>query len=189
MRRLRGPNCLYQKQCNNCNFITDQGRAGDLSRSSHVWKCRREVKVTQSCQTLCNPNYTARGILQARKLELSSLSLLQGIFPTQGLNPGLPTLQVDSLPAEPQGKPKNTGVGLPFPSPGDLSNPGIESRSPALQADSLPAEPQGKPKNTGVGSLSPLQWIFPAQESTWGLLHCRWILYQLSYYVYLCMQI
>ena len=32
------------------------------------------------------------------------LSLLQGIFPTQGLNPGLP-LQVDSLPAEPQGKP------------------------------------------------------------------------------------
>ena len=35
--------------------------------------------------------------------------------------------------------------GQPFPSPGDLPNPGIESRSPALQADSLPAEPQGKP--------------------------------------------
>ena len=35
--------------------------------------------------------------------------------------------------------------GLPFPSPGDLSNPGIEPRSPALQADSLPAEPQEKP--------------------------------------------
>ena len=31
--------------------------------------------------------------------------------------------------------------GLPFPSPGDLPNPGIEPRSPALQADSLPAEP------------------------------------------------
>ena len=30
---------------------------------------------------------------------------------------------------------------LPFPSPGNLSNPGIESRSPALQADSLPSEP------------------------------------------------
>ena len=30
--------------------------------------------------------------------------------------------------------------GLPFPSPGDLPNPGIELRSPALQADSLPAE-------------------------------------------------
>ena len=32
----------------------------------------------------------------------------------------------------------------PFPSPGDLPNPGIEPRSPALQADSLPAEPPGK---------------------------------------------
>ena len=35
--------------------------------------------------------------------------------------------------------------GQPFPSPGDLPNPGIEPRSPALQADSLPAELQGKP--------------------------------------------
>ena len=32
--------------------------------------------------------------------------------------------------------------GLPFPSAGDLPNPGIEPRSPALQADSLPSEPQ-----------------------------------------------
>ena len=31
--------------------------------------------------------------------------------------------------------------GLPFPSPGDLPDPGIEPRSPALQADSLPTEP------------------------------------------------
>ena len=31
--------------------------------------------------------------------------------------------------------------GLPFPSPGDLPDPGIESRSPALQADSLPTKP------------------------------------------------
>ena len=35
--------------------------------------------------------------------------------------------------------------GLPFPSPGDLPDPGIEPRSPALQADSLPTELQGKP--------------------------------------------
>ena len=32
--------------------------------------------------------------------------------------------------------------GLPFPSPGDLSDPGTEPRSPALQADSLPGKPQ-----------------------------------------------
>ena len=35
--------------------------------------------------------------------------------------------------------------GLPFPSPGDLPNPGLEPRSPALQADSLLSEPQGSP--------------------------------------------
>ena len=35
--------------------------------------------------------------------------------------------------------------GLPFPSPGDLSDPGIEPRSPALQADTLTSEPPGKP--------------------------------------------
>ena len=35
-------------------------------------------------------DYTVHGILQARILELGSLSLLQGIFPTQGSNPGLP---------------------------------------------------------------------------------------------------
>ena len=36
--------------------------------------------------------------------------------------------------------------GLPFPSPRDLSDPGIELRSPALQADALPSEVPGKPK-------------------------------------------
>ena len=36
--------------------------------------------------------------------------------------------------------------GLPFPSPGDLPNPGTEPRSPALQADTLTSEPPGKPK-------------------------------------------
>ena len=71
--------------------------------------------------------------------------------------------------------------GLPFPPPGDLPNPGIKSRPPVLQVDSLPSEPPGKPKNPGVGSLSLLQGIFLTQELNRGLLHCRWILYQLSY--------
>ena len=68
-----------------------------------------EVKIAQSCPTLCDPvDYTVHGILQARILEWVSLSLFQEIFSTQGLSP---TLQEDSLPAEPPGKPKNTGVG------------------------------------------------------------------------------
>ena len=71
--------------------------------------------------------------------------------------------------------------GLPCPAPEDLPNPGIEPRSPALQVDSLPSEPPRKPKNTGVGSLSLLQGIFLTQEFNQRLLHCRRILYQLSY--------
>ena len=38
--------------------------------------------------------------------------------------------------------------GLPFPSSGDLPNPGIEPGSPTLQADTLPSEPPGKPKHS-----------------------------------------
>ena len=57
----------------------------------------------------------------------------------------------------------------------------IEPRSPALWVDSLPAEPQGNPKYSGVSSLFLPQWIFPAQELNQGFLHCRQILYQLSY--------
>ena len=64
-----------------------------------------------------------------------------------------------------------------FPFSSRFSQP----RSPALQVDSLPAEPQEKPRNTGVSSLSLPQWIFPTQELNRGLLHCRWILHQLSY--------
>ena len=37
--------------------------------------------------------------------------------------------------------------GVPFPSPGDLPNPGIKPRSPTLQADSLLSEPRGKPSH------------------------------------------
>ena len=50
------------------------------------------------------------------------------------MQPRTPTLQVDSLPAELQGKPKNIGV-----------DPGMEPGSLALQADSLPAELTGNP--------------------------------------------
>ena len=75
---------------------------------------------------------------------------------------------------------QNTGVGSLSLS-GDLPNPGIKPRFPILWVDSLPTEPQGKPKSTRVDGLSLLQQIFVTQESNWGLLYCRRILYQLSY--------
>ena len=49
------------------------------------------MKVAQCYRTLCDfTDYTLHGTLQARVLEWVALSLLQGIFPSQGSNPGLP---------------------------------------------------------------------------------------------------
>ena len=78
---------------------------------------------------------------------------------------------------------KNTGVGCHFLLQGIFPTGGIEPGSPTLQADSLPSESPGKPKITGVDSLSLLQRIFLTEESNQGLLQCRWILYQLSYWL------
>ena len=47
--------------------------------------------------------------------------------------------------------------GLPFPSPGDLPNLGIEPWSPALHADSLPTELQGKPMYSNAAAAKSLQ--------------------------------
>ena len=90
-------------------------------------------------------------------------SLLQGIFLTQGLNLGL--LHCRQIPYH-------------------LSHQ--ESESCSVVSDSLWLHglysPWSSPgQNTGVGSLTLLQWIFPTQGSNQGLLHCRRILYQLSY--------
>ena len=122
--------------------------------------------------------------------------LLQGIFPTQGSNPGLSHCRQTLYRLNHQGSPIQTIIGswhsrktepcpnhhmwseselnrvrlfvtpwtvahqsplsmgfsrqeywsgLPFPSPGDFPNPGIEPWSPALQADDLPSELWGKP--------------------------------------------
>ena len=97
---------------------------------------------------------------------VGSLSLLQGIFPTQGSNPGLPPCKRILYQLSHKGSPRILEwVVYPF------SNRSSGPRSPALQMDSLPAKPQGKPKNTGVGRLSLLQWFFLTQESNQGLLH------------------
>ena len=61
------------------------------------------------------------------------------------------------------------------------SQPRDRTQVSAMQVNSLPSEPQGKPKNTGLGSLPLIQHIFLTQELNQGLLHCRQILYQLSY--------
>ena len=87
-------------------------------------------------------------------------------LPNPGIQPRSPTLQADSLPAEPQGKPKNTGEGRPIPSPADLPDPGIELGSPALQADSLSTELSGRPIKGGERFQFLLIFIPPG---LWGL--------------------
>ena len=58
--------------------------------------------------------------------------------------------------------------GLPFPSPGDLPDPGIEPRSPALQTDALPSDPPGKPQTAYILVLL----LYPFSQSLsfgWGI--------------------
>ena len=88
-----------------------------------------------------------------------SCSLLQGIFPKQGSNPGLPHCRQILYQLSHKGSPRILEwIAYPFYSP--WNSPG---------------------QNTGVGSLSLLQGIFPTQGSNPGLPHCRQILYQLSH--------
>ena len=62
---------------------------------------------------------------------------------------------------------KNTGVGLPFPSPRYLPDPGIEPETPALQTDSLPSAP---PK------CQHIQSIYRVQETMLNAFHlCLYI--------------
>ena len=71
------------------------------------------MKVTQSCPALCDPvNYTVHGIFQARILEWGAFpETSPGDLPNPGIEPRSLALQVDSLPAEPPGKPKNAMTG------------------------------------------------------------------------------
>ena len=89
---------------------------------------------------------------------MGSLSLLQRIFPTQGLNPGLPHYKQTLYQLSHQGSWRILEwVAYPFTSlsPVDLPDPGIEPGSPALQANCLPTEPWGKP----CGRNCKLRWV------------------------------
>ena len=107
-----------------------------------------------------------------------------GDLPNPGIKPRSPALQADSLPAEPQRKPKNPGMGsLSLLQQIFLiqeSNCGLlHCRRNLFQLSY-----QGSPRNsqfTGVGSLSLLQGTSPTQGSNPGLPHCRGILYKLSH--------
>ena len=70
---------------------------------------------------------------------------------------------------------------IAMPSSRGSSQPRDRTQVSHIALDSLPSEPPGKPKTTGVGGLPLLQGTFLTHESKCSLLHCRRILYQLSY--------
>ena len=69
-----------------------------------------KVKVIQSWPTLWDPMDYSPWNSPGQNTGVGSLFLLQGSLPNSGIKSRSRALQADSLPAEPQGKPKNTGV-------------------------------------------------------------------------------
>ena len=108
--------------------------------------------LSQSCPTLCDPmdcsppGSCVHGDSPGKKTRMSCHALLQGIFPTQGSNPGLQHCRPILYHLSHQGSPR-IQEWVTHPSPENCPDPGIKPRSSALQADSLPDEPPGKHKN------------------------------------------
>ena len=106
--------------------------------------CEVKVKVAQSSDSFPPHGLYSPWNSPVQNTGVGSLSLLQGIFTTQGSNPGLHCRQI-LYQLSHKGSPGILEwVAYPFSS--GSFDPGIELWSFALQTDSLPAEPQGKPK-------------------------------------------
>ena len=128
------------------------------------------------------PGSSVDGDSPGKNTGVDSLSLLQGILLTQGSNPCFLCLlywQAGSLPLAPSGKPWISYAVLC-----------LVAQSCLTLCDPMDCSPPGSSvhrdspgKNTGVGCQALLQGISSTQGSNPGLLHCRQILYQLSYQV------
>ena len=147
-------------------------------------KRMKEVLITQSCLTICNPmdcslpGSSVHGILQARVLEWVAM-LPPGDLPNPGMEPPSLTplvLAGDSLSLVP-GRLYACMLCL-------------VAQSCLTLCDSMDHSPSGSSvqgeflgKNTGVGCHALLQGIFSTQGSNPGFLHCRWIFYHLSHHI------
>ena len=102
-----------------------------LPGEAHGPPCCRQVK---SIQEQIHPTETTKLFIS---FEMKSLSRVR-LFVT-------PWTVAYQAPPYMEFSRQEYWSGLPFPSPRELPNPGIEPRSPALHADALPFEPPGKP--------------------------------------------
>ena len=103
---------------------------------------------------------------------VGSLSLLHGIVPTQGSNPGLPYCRQILYSLSHQGSPKENHYSL-------CASRFHSRKNQVSQGFSVQGDSPGK--NTGLGCHALFQGIFPTQGLNPGLPHGRWILYQLSH--------
>ena len=104
------------------------------------WKSLSHVQLFATPWTIQHSPWNSPG----QNMGEGSLLLLQGIFPTQESNPGLPHCRKILCQLSHQRSPRILEW-VAYPSPMDLPDPGIEPGSPALQVDSLPTELSGKP--------------------------------------------
>ena len=149
--------------------------------------CAMLCWVAQSRPTLhdpmdCSPpGSSVHGDSPGKNTGMSCHGLLQGIFPTQGPSPGLPHRRRILHHLSHQGSPSTTAASskLMCVTWLVLSN---SLRPRGLQLIRLLCPWNSPRKNTGVGSHSLLQRIFLTQGSNLALLHCRQILYHLSYH-------
>ena len=94
----------------------------------------------------CNPpGSSVHGDSPGKNTGVGCHALHQGIFPTQGSNPGFPHCRRILYHLSHQGS-QRILEWVAYPSPGELPDPGIKLGSLALQADYLPAELPGKPE-------------------------------------------
>ena len=131
---------MHDENLNTDNRILQAVPSASLPRS--CFSCL----VAPSCPALCNPmdcslsGSSVYGISQARiqeRKKVKSLSRVQ-FFAT-------PWTVAYQAPLSMGFSRQEYWNGLPFPSPGDLPDPGIEPGFPPLQADTLLSEPQGSP--------------------------------------------
>ena len=135
-------------------WMSPESRGTDVQNlQGHETRCtsgvRNECVWTQVFGT-CHPSLKMPMWERTRKVPwmLSAFSHLEGTCESRSVMSDSLTLWTVArqAPLSMEFSRQEYWSGLPFPSPGDLPNSGIDPRSPMLQADSLPFEPPGKPK-------------------------------------------
>ena len=149
--------------------------------NEHMKRCSAalvmELKVTQSCLTLCDPmDFTVHGILQARILKWAAFPFSRGIFPTQGLNPGLSLcrwilyhLSYEGSPHWLWGKFKSKPHGKPFPTHKEGYNQEVKQRQALVRMCRNP--------NPYTRILKHCWWgwelVWPLWKTAWQVL--KWL--------------